>query len=170
MAEIIGESQRKNYYGEAKSKKLSTRVDLTPMVDLGFLLLTFFIFTTTLSEPTAMKIILPDDSGEPTPIRGSGALTILIGGDNSVFYYEGRLQENGANLVTTSINKLRETLIYKKRKTVLEKDFVVLIKPATTSLYKDIVDVMDEMTINDVKRYALVDITDQEDRLVNKAS
>jgi biopolymer transport protein ExbD len=168
MGEITsGESQRKKGIGITKSKKLSTRVDLTPMVDLGFLLLTFFIFTTTMSQPTAMKMVLPDDSGESSPVKQSGALTILLGSNNSVYYYEGELNKDGANIQKSSSKDIRETIMNKKNATTLEKEFVVIIKPATTSVYKNLVDVMDEMTINDVKRYALVDITPNEEKMIN---
>src|SRR5208282_5934482 len=78
--------------GVKKSKKLSTRVDLTPMVDLGFLLITFFIFTTTVSQPTAMRIFLPKDVQKPedqNKVKVSAVLTIMLGKDNHVYYYEG---------------------------------------------------------------------------------
>src|SRR5215212_8182635 len=75
-----------------KSKKLSTRVDLTPMVDLGFLLITFFIFTTTMSEPNIMKLYMPG-VGDPTPIGEGKVLTILLGNNNRVYAYEGALEK-----------------------------------------------------------------------------
>lgn len=155
--------------GVKKSKKLSTRVDLTPMVDLGFLLITFFIFTTTMSQPTAMKLFLPKDTERPeeqNKIKESGALTFLLGKDNNIFYYEGQLAPDGSNFKSTNFKEIRQVIIDKKRSTD-PKDFVVVIKPTAESTYKNTVDLLDEMTINDVKRYALVDISEAEMQVVN---
>lgn len=186
--------------GVKKSKKLSTRVDLTPMVDLGFLLITFFIFTTTMSQPTAMKLNLPKDVDKPedqNEAKASGALTILLGKDNHVFYYEGELAPDGSNFKSSSFNgenSIRDVIINKKndvkshhvhtagcqeiqtnakvkgdpnwQNACLDKDLVVVIKPSDESTYKNTVDILDEMTINVVKRYALVDISEGEVALI----
>jgi biopolymer transport protein ExbD len=182
--------------GVKKSKKLSTRVDLTPMVDLGFLLITFFIFTTTMSQPTAMKLNLPKDTDNPeeqNQAKESGALTILLGKDNHIFYYEGKLSPDGANFKSSSFsgdNNIRDIIINKKKDVIahhvhsascqkiwadhngdqtscLDKDFVVVIKPGEESTYRNVVDILDEMAINVVKRYALVDISPGETQLIN---
>jgi biopolymer transport protein ExbD len=154
--------------GVKKSKKQSTRVDLTPMVDLGFLLITFFIFTTTMSQPTAMRLFLPKDTDKPeeqNKAKESGALTLLPGKNDVVYYYEGILSPDGSNFKTTNFKDLREVIITKK-KTTNPKDFVVVIKPHAESTYKNAVDILDEMSINDVKRYALVDISPVESQLI----
>ncbi len=154
--------------GVKKGKKMSTRVDLTPMVDLGFLLITFFIFTTTMSQPTAMRLFLPKDTDKPeeqNKAKESGALTLLLGKNNVVYYYEGILAPDGSNFKTSSFKDVREVVMTKKRSTD-PKDFVVVIKPHEESTYKNAVDVLDEMTINDVKRFALVDISPVESQLV----
>ncbi|RZS72561.1 ExbD/TolR family protein [Pseudobacter ginsenosidimutans] len=150
--------------GVKKGKKLSTRVDLTPMVDLGFLLITFFIFTTTMSEPTAMRLFLPKDTEKPedqNKVKASGALSIMLGKDNQIFYYAGELLPDGSNFKSATFKEIRQVIIDKK-KTTNPEDFVVVIKPGPESTYKNTVDMLDEMAINEVKRYALVDIFDQE--------
>lgn len=154
--------------GVKKSKKLSTRVDLTPMVDLGFLLITFFIFTTTMSQPTAMKLFLPKDTEKPedqNKIKASGALTIMLGRGNGVFYYEGELLPDGSNFRSSNFKDIRQEIIDKKKSTN-PQDFVVVIKPGPEATYKNTVDILDEMTINDVKRYAMVDIFETEVQLM----
>jgi biopolymer transport protein ExbD len=156
--------------GVKKGKKLSTRVDLTPMVDLGFLLITFFIFTTTMSQPTAMKLFLPKDTEKPedqNKIKASGALTLMLGKNDVVYYYEGELAPDASNFKSTNFKEVRDVIINKKKSTD-PKDFVVVIKPNKDATYKNTVDMLDEMLINDVKRYALVDIADVENQLIQK--
>lgn len=154
--------------GVKKGKKLSTRVDLTPMVDLGFLLITFFIFTTTMSQPTAMRLFLPKDTDKPeeqNKVKASGALTLLLGKNDVVYYYEGELAPDGSNFKSASFKEIRDVIINKKKSTD-PKDFVVVIKPDAESTYKNAVDALDEMTINDVKRYAMVEIFPIENQLI----
>jgi len=163
-----GGGHHKKGPGVKKAKKLSTRVDLTPMVDLGFLLITFFIFTTTMSQPTAMKLFLPKDTEkeeEQNKIKESGALSILLSRDNTIFYYEGTLDPTGANFKSTNFKQIRDIIINKKKSTNPE-DFVVVIKPGPESTYKNTVDILDEMTINEVKRYAMVDLFPIEQQMI----
>jgi biopolymer transport protein ExbD len=170
MAEMdtSGGGSHKKGPGVKKQKKLSTRVDLTPMVDLGFLLITFFIFTTTMSQPTAMQLFLPKDTDKPeeqNKVKASGALTLLLGNNNQIYYYEGELLPDGSNFKTTGFKDIREVIMTKKKSTD-PKDFMVVIKPDNNATYKNTVDILDEMTINDVKRYAMVDISPVEVQLV----
>jgi biopolymer transport protein ExbD len=169
--------------GVKKGKKLSTRVDLTPMVDLGFLLITFFIFTTTMSQPTAMKLLLPDDKVRPedqNKAKESGALTILMGADNHIYYYEGQLKSDASNFLSASYNgenSIRDVIMKKKAyvRSIAqdpndpEHDLVVVIKPSQYCNYKNVIDILDEMSINVVKKFALVDIFDIEEQLVKKS-
>ncbi len=170
MAEMdtSGGGGHKKGPGVKKAKKLSTRVDLTPMVDLGFLLITFFIFTTTMSQPTAMKLLLPKDADKPeeqNKAKESGALTLLLSGSERVFYYEGQLDPSGSNFKSSTVKQIRDVIIDKKRKTPVD-DLVIVIKPGAESTYKDVVNILDEMTINDIKRYAMVEISEVEIQVV----
>ena len=169
--------------GVKKGKKLSTRVDLTPMVDLGFLLITFFIFTTTMSQPTAMKLYLPDNKVRPedqNKAKESGVLTIMMGADNHIYYYEGQLKVDATNNNFKSAsyngeNSIREVIMNKKADVRSratdpsnpEKDLVIVIKPSAECTYKNVIDILDELAINVVKKYALVDITADEAKLVS---
>ena len=191
MAQIDGggdSGSHKKGPGVKKAKRLSTRVDMTPMVDLGFLLITFFIFTTTMSSPKALNLNMPKDTKneeELNKAKESGALTIMLGKNNGVYYYEGQLLPDGSNFKTATFASIREEIINKKKDVIkthvhddkcpkiwaenkgdknscLDRDFVVVIKPDEDATYRNTVDMLDEMTINGVKRYAMVDITPQE--------
>src|SRR5919205_4431953 len=100
-----GDSGHKKGPGVKKAKKQSTRVDMTPMVDLGFLLITFFIYTTTMSTPNTTKLNMPKEEKDQTKqmeVQKSGLLTILLGKGNSVYYYEGELAPDGSNFNTST--------------------------------------------------------------------
>jgi biopolymer transport protein ExbD len=169
MAEMdtSGGGGHKKGPGVKKAKKMSTRVDLTPMVDLGFLLITFFVFTTTMSQPTAMKLFLPKDTDEKdqNKAKESGSLTLMLGKNRSVYYYEGILKPDGSNFKTTNFTGIRQVILDKKRSTP-PGDLVIVIKPDEDATFKDVVDALDEMTINVIKRYAMVDIAEPEVQLI----
>src|SRR5512133_1388241 len=113
-----GDSGHKKTRGVKKAKKLSTRVDMTPMVDLGFLLITFFIFTATMSTPTTMALNMPKDEKDPknqNEAKASGALTILLGKSDQVYYYEGELAPDASNFKSTNFKGIREVIINKKK-------------------------------------------------------
>ena len=151
--------------GVKKAKKLSTTVDMTPMVDLGFLLITFFIFTTTMAQPTAMNLYMPKDVDKPedqNKVKESGAFTIMLGKQDVVYYYEGL---DPTQLKTATFKTIRDEIIRKKQNTNPE-DLVMIIKPTENATYKNTVDILDEMTINAIKRYAMVDISSTESQLI----
>ena len=146
--------------------KKNTRVDLTPMVDLGFLLITFFLFTTTLSLPTVMSLNMPFDKVPPgDPICQSCVLTILLAKDNVVKYYEGMAENNPVIKETTFDNNGVRNIIVQKRKAVQKlkgsaDDFVMIIKPTDESNFQNFVDIIDEVAINNVKHYYTTEIND----------
>ncbi len=178
MAELDTSGGGKKAPGVKKGKKLSTRIDLTPMVDLGFLLITFFMYTTTMSKPKTMEINMPNtekiDPKDQTKIKESTAMTILLSKNHRVYYYEGLATDPAVPpdlKVTTFKAKdgIRDAIIAKKLKVAQlqqsgalgPKDpATILIKPDSTSTYEDLVNILDEMSINDVRVYAIVDITD----------
>lgn len=192
-----GDGGHKKGPGVKKAKKLSTRVDMTPMVDLGFLLITFFIFTATMSSPTTMDLNMPKESDkkeEETKVKQSGALTLMLGKGDQVYYYEGELAPDASNFKQTTFKGVRDEIIRKKNEVIkahvhdascevlkqkakdrkdpnwetadLDRDFMVVIKPSNDATYKNTVDILDEMTINAVKRFAMVKISDVEMGLV----
>jgi biopolymer transport protein ExbD len=154
--------------GVKKAKKMSTKVDMTPMVDLGFLLITFFIFTSTMSQPTAMNLFMPKDVDKPeeqNKVKESGAFTIMLGKNDVVYFYEGMDPAAEGNFRTATFKTIRDEIIRKRQNTNTE-DLVMIIKPTPDATYKNTVDILDEMTINEIKRYAMVDISDVEYQLV----
>lgn len=189
MAELDTSSGGGKKKGGTQGKKLSTRVDLTPMVDLGFLLITFFMFTTTMAKPKTMEIVMPTDKDttvEKNKVKDYTAMTILLSKKNRVYYYYGigddpmRPPEVKLTYFKTPggvreaiMNLVKNVADFKQQHAgelgVNVKDEpTILIKPDTTSTYSDMVNALDEMQINGINTYALIDITDVERDFIKK--
>lgn len=171
--------------GVKKGKKLSTRVDLTPMVDLGFLLITFFMYTTTLAKPKTMEINMPykDENmqKDKTKVKSSAAMTILLSKNHRIYYYEGIGDDpiHPPELKVTYFKAkdgIRDAIIEKIKKVnelkaqgllTATDNATFLIKPDDNSTYEDMVGILDEMNINDAKVYAIVDITQQDQDFIH---
>ena len=159
-----------------------------------------------MSSPTTMDLFMPKDTDkdeEQNKAKESGALTLLLGKNDVIYYYEGQLKEDASNFLTSSFGKIRQVIIDKKKaviaahvhdegckkiqekarvgdpahgikpdpnwqKACLDKDLVVVIKPDDEATYKNTIDILDEMAINDVKRYAMVDLFPVEKELIKK--
>lgn len=167
--------KRKRSAGFGRRIQQSLKIDMTPMVDLGFLLITFFVITTELSKPTVMDLFMPKD-GSPVDLGNSYALTVLLSGDGN-YYYEGEwnkaISENKVLPVTTT--QLRRLINYKQQRLdniAIYKEgrdgLMLLIKPAKSAAYKNVVDMLDEAAINQVKKYAIIKLTNEEKNWIEK--
>lgn len=187
MANIdtTGKSETK----KGKPERKILRVDFTPMVDMNLLLITFFMFCTTLSIPQIMDVAMPTDKGEQ-PVPDSKSVTVILGENDKVYYYEGlanyedytSLKETNTlglrNMLLTrnnaNMSKIKELRQKRYNKQITEKEFkemssnikkskdglIVLIKPTEKSNYKNLVDALDEMQICGVGKYTIVDVED----------
>jgi biopolymer transport protein ExbD len=204
MAEINTGGGGHKKGGKKRSKKASTRVDLTPMVDLGFLLITFFMLATTLIKPQTMEINLPRndkiDKKDETKVKMSKAITIILGKNNKVFYYFGETDPKThvePTVVTTNFSKdgIRLMLLdrnkdivakvkelkkikqktqmsdeeFRKEASVLRSDKdapVVMITATDEAKYDNLVNILDEMQICNVSKYAIVDLSSHHKDLI----
>jgi biopolymer transport protein ExbD len=166
MAELDTSGGGKHKGGKIRSKKASTRVDLTAMVDLAFLLITFFMYTTTLQKPKAMDLAMPDNSvkTKQLPFAASRAMTILLGSHNRVEWYMGEAGKSTPTVTGFGKNQLRKDIIDNKKKVADthvgdEQKMEVVIKPSDKSTYETLVATLDEMSISNIEIYAIVKIT-----------
>jgi len=149
---------------------IGIKIDMTPMVDLGFLLIAFFIFTTEISKPAITNLYMPHN-GDSIDIPESRSLTIILGNNNQLFYYYGTQEvalknnqvfQTSYNEKTGLGNIIRQKQTDLEKKKVDKKQLIVLIKPGKESSYKNVVNALDEMLINSVSRYAIVDPENEE--------
>lgn len=154
--------------GKVRVKKSSTRIDMTPMVDLAFLLLTFFVMTTTLNKPQAMQINMPDkpkDGDEQPEVNEKNVLTLVLGENDKIYWYIG-ITNPKVEVTNFSATGIRKVLQEKKAE---NPKIIILIKSLDEARYKNMVDIMDEMSISSMQRFALVEITAVDKDLVKES-
>ncbi len=161
-----------------RSNRMSTRIDFTPMVDLGFLLITFFMLTTALAKPTVMPLVMPEERGVEEPVKASKVLTLLLGANDMIYWYEG-LDLAKMDSTHFEAEGLRQVILNKKEKVaalfgqqnyrdsktgeIRQGSYLsVIIKPAKNSRYKNLVDALDEMAICQVRYYTVLDVSEEE--------
>ncbi len=203
-------SDKGGKHKKVRAKKSSTHIDMTPMVDLAFLLLTFFILTTTFSKPKTMDITMPvKDTTEinRTKVPASQTMSILLTENDRIIWYMGidsagaPPQTNIADFSTSGEKSIHRVLLERNKliadqvrlvldsvkrglipdnedeikrhkaavKQAEKKGLIVLIKPDDKSKYKNLVDILDEMLICNVARYAIVDLSESEKELIKNA-
>jgi biopolymer transport protein ExbD len=178
MAELDTSGGGKNKGGKVRSKKQSTRVDLTAMVDLAFLLITFFMLTTTLAKPQAMDLAMPDkekiDQQELT-VADNRTMTILLGANNRLEWYMGLVDKplTPPQVDNFGRNGIRKALIENSKNVIAttgdpSKGLIVLIKPSDQSNYRNFVDILDEMKVSNIDRYAIVEISEPDIALLKR--
>lgn len=214
MAEVQQQDggQGKGKHNKVRAKKASTHIDMTPMVDLAFLLLTFFILTTTLAKPRTMDITMPVkdevEDEQRSKVPASQTMSILLSENDKIIWYMGMddpaqpPETNSATFSTTGASSIHKVLLeknklvidlvkqvddsvraglipnkddeIKKRKAAVKaaekRGLIVLIKPDDKARYKNLVDILDEMLVTNVGRYAIVDLSDSERELIKNAN
>ncbi len=149
---------------KGRTSKTFPTVDLTAMVDLAFLLITFFMLTTSLAKMKAMDMIKPvpiENDAQRHAYPASRTMTIVLGKDNQVVYYMGEAKQ--AEMKIVALSTIKEQLLFNKKRVAqlndgnIEKQLLVIIKPSPTSRYQNFVDIIDEMNINGIEKYAIDD-------------
>lgn len=172
MAEVNQASEagvKKQGRKKVRSKKASTKIDMTPMVDLAFLLLTFFMLTTTFTKPQTMQIEMPakPQKEEDIPVvNEKRVLTLVLGEADKVYWFVGITDPKVAR-TDFSREGIRKIVVQHNARI---KNMIVLIKTSKNSRYKNLVDIFDEMNICNIARFALVDITPEDEELIKNAN
>lgn len=161
MPEISQTRAAENAGGKIRAKKKSTKIDMTPMVDLAFLLLTFFVLTTTLIKPSIISLTMPEPVEHPDRqpmLIDKNAFSVVLAEHNEIYWWIG-LKES-ASPTNYSKDGIRKVLLEQSR---ANPDLMVLIKPMGKSRYENMVDILDEVEITNITRYAIIDLTEEDE-------
>lgn len=174
------ESQSTRKKGKKKkTKRIGFTLDMTPMVDVAFLLLTFFMLTTTFSKPNTMEVNLPSKDMSEVKVAESNVLTIRVTEGDKAYWNIGfeepkpfELYDKSGEKPTIS-NEFRDILKRESEKIkqrVGEDVMAIVLKFAKKAQYRNLVDVLDELNILQYKRFSIADFTEQDEAEIQKVS
>ncbi len=144
-----------------KKRRLGVRVDMTPMVDVAFLLLTFFMLTTVFSKPQTMEITLPPDEKTTVEVAESNLLTLRLKADGTISYNIGTEKP-----VVLSFNQVRPLLL---ERSAANPRLITLVKVDREGTYKMLVDIMDELNLANITRFSIAPMLDVDKEILLKA-
>ncbi|SIT78145.1 ExbD/TolR family protein [Pontibacter indicus] len=161
----VPEKQNTAKGNKKRARSKGFHLDMTPMVDLASLLMTFFMLTTTFARFQTMEINMPTAQGPDTPVPGKNALNIVLDEEDKVYYYFG-YPGDGPELRETDLSAtgIRQVLLNEEVKG--NPDMVVLVKATASSRFKNLVDALDELKITDTRKYALVELREEDKALL----
>ena len=147
-----------------RRQRLSMRIDMTPMVDLAFLLITFFMLTTVLTKPFALPIEKysddDTDTGQRKTVHEKNLITFVLADNNDIYWFSGATEPKVTDFSPDGIRKI---LLSKKAEI---KDLYVFIKATDQSRYQNLIDMLDEMVIAQIKNYSIMDVTPDDEKLI----
>jgi biopolymer transport protein ExbD len=161
MAGVGGEAPQPRTHGKKKrrkSKRLGIRIDMTPLVDVAFLLLTFFMLTTSMARPQTMEINLPPDENVKVEIAESNLMTLRVNEKGQVFWNLGLDAPQPIEFA-----KLRGFI---RERAQANPRLVTLVKIDPKAKYEMMVNIMDELNLADMQRFSIARMTEQDQKLL----
>jgi biopolymer transport protein ExbD len=163
MAAVETGQPRSHGKGQKKKKRrVGVRIDMTPMVDVALLLLTFFMLTTVFNKPQTMELNLPPTQ-KPVPIPASSLLTLRVAPDFTIYWSKG---DDPNKLQKVPFSEIRKFLIDQDRST---NKMVTLIKIDRDAKYNNMVDLIDEVNLANISRFSIAPMDANDKRLMEKA-
>jgi biopolymer transport protein ExbD len=143
-----------------KSRRLGIRIDMTPLVDVAFLLLTFFMFTTSMSRPQTMEINLPPDKNVKVETAESNTLTVAVSDKGQLYWRVGI--ESFKKVDLDELRRILRDQLQQKPK------LVTLLKIDRLAKYNTMVDLIDELNLANITRFSLVSLSENDKALMAK--
>lgn len=155
-------AQRKKGKKRRQPRRLGIRIDMTPMVDIAFLLLTFFMLTTTMSKPQTMEINLPPSKDVKVEIAESNLMTLRVKGDGSIYWNMGIESPK-----KVEFNNLKALL---RERLEQNPKLTVLLKIHRDGKYRMLVDIIDEFNVSGISRFSIAPLTEADLKVLAKVS
>jgi biopolymer transport protein ExbD len=147
--EIPERQKRGKIVRRKKKKRIGFRIDLTPLVDITFLLLTFFMFTTTMLKPQIMEMRIPPEMYAKVEVRASELLTLMLTADNKLYWYKGIADANNKPQ-EIPFSKLRALVIEKNLEPMVKNRLITVLKISPDANYAKVIQVLDELNLAEI--------------------